>query len=230
MRSYVLRQGRMTAAQQLALEQQWARYGVDVPIPMQPLDWQTLFGRQAPVTLEIGFGNGETLLHLAHTEPDQLFVGVEVHGPGVGHLLHQAAVLGLDNLKVIRGDASALLQQAIPPASLARIMIFFPDPWPKLRHHKRRLVQPPLVAQLAQALKPGGDLYLATDWQDYAAHQLQVLCAESRLDNLYPAEAYAPRASFRPVTRFEQRGLRLGHGVWELHFRRNNDPEEAVSI
>jgi len=215
-RSFVRREGRMTPAQQRALVEQWDRYGID-PGSGQ-LDLDAVFGRTAPRILEIGFGDGEALLTLAQAQPETDFLGIEVHRPGVGHLLLRAAALEIGNLRVICADAVEIVEQGLADAVLDRIQIYFPDPWPKARHHKRRLIQPPFAAQLARVLQPGGQLHLATDWEDYALHILAVLDAVPELVNT--ADGFAPRPLWRPPTKFERRGQRLGHDVWDLLFER----------
>lgn len=215
-RSYVLRAGRVGSGQARAL----AEIGPRFVLPYQPavLDLDAVFGRAAPHILEIGFGMGEGLAEIAAAGPQHDYLGVEVHTPGVGALLKQLGERGLDNVRVVQHDAVEVLERMLAPASLAGIHIFFPDPWHKKRHHKRRLIQPPLVALLASRLAPGGYIHLATDWQDYAEQMLAVLSAEPQLRNT--TAGYAPRPDTRPLTKFEQRGLRLGHGVWDLLFRR----------
>lgn len=215
-RSFVLRQGRISNAQQRALETLLPKFGV--PYREGPLDLDQAFGRTAPKILEIGFGMGETTASIAAAHPENDYLGIEVHSPGVGSLLKQIGEQGLTNLRVIQHDAVEVLKHMITPGSLDGVHIFFPDPWHKKRHHKRRLIQPELVALLCDKLKPGGYLHAATDWQEYAEHILAVLSAEPRLANT--AEGYAPRPAYRPLTKFEQRGLRLGHGVWDIVFRR----------
>ncbi len=212
-RSFVLRQGRVSNAQARAHETLMPVYGI--PYTGRPLDLAAVFGRSAPKILEIGFGMGETTATIAAANPDKDYLGIEVHTPGVGSLLKQIEEQGLRNLRVIQHDAVEVLQM-IPPESLDGVQIFFPDPWPKKRHHKRRLVQAPLIALLATKLRPGGTLHVATDWQDYAEQILAVLSAEPTLRNT--VEAYAPRPAGRPQTKFESRGLRLGHGVWDIVF------------
>jgi len=207
----------MTRGQELALARLWPRFGLEVT---HPLDLNACFGREAPRTLEIGFGNGDALACLAQQEPASDFLGVEVHRPGVGHLLLELERRELDNVRVICADAVQVLADGLPDASLDRVLVFFPDPWPKKRHHKRRIVQPALVDQLARTLRPGGLLHLATDWEDYARHMLEVMGEIARFRNLAGAGAFAPRPGYRPVTRFEQRGRRLGHRVWDLLFER----------
>jgi len=215
-RSYVLRAGRMGPGQQRALDELGPRFVL--PFAAQPLDFARTFGRQAPVVLEIGFGMGDATARVAASMPDIDFIGIEVHLPGVGALLKRIAEAGLTNLRLVRHDAVEVLAQMIPADALAGVHLWFPDPWHKKRHHKRRLVQPGFVGQLVDHLEPGGYLHCATDWQPYAEQMLQVLSAEPRLRNT--AEAYAPRPAWRPRTKFEARGLKLGHGVWDLLFRR----------
>jgi len=215
-RSFVRREGRLTGGQQRAIETLWSRFGVDFDGEILNLD--RVFGRQAPRVLEIGFGDGESLLRMAESDPGTDYLGIEVHRPGVGHLLIQAQALALRNLRVISADAVAVLAHWLPDACLDRVQIFFPDPWPKKRHHKRRLVQPDFLRLTARVLKPGGRLHLATDWEDYAGHMLQVLAAAE--DFVNTGNGFAPRPAYRPLTKFERRGQRLGHGVWELIFQR----------
>lgn len=215
-RSYVLRQGRVSSAQRRAHDTLLPRYGI--PYGDHPLDLDAAFGRRAPHVLEIGCGMGETTVAIAAANPGTDYLGIEVHTPGVGSLLKQIEAAGLANLRVIQHDAVAVLEHMIAPASLDGIHIFFPDPWPKKRHHKRRLIQSPFVALAASRLKPGGYLHAATDWQEYAGQILAVLGAEPALANT--AEGYAARPAWRPQTKFETRGLKLGHGVWDIVFRR----------
>ena len=215
-RSFVLRQGRVSNAQRRYHDEMMARIGI--PYAPTLLDFDQVFGRQAPRILEIGFGMGETSATIAETQPQNDYLGVEVHTPGVGSLCKLIAEKGLSNQRIIQHDAVEVLRHMIPEGSLDGVHIFFPDPWPKARHHKRRLLQAPLVALLASRLKPGGYLHCATDWENYAEQMLAVLSAEPMLGNT--ADGYAPRPVYRPLTKFEQRGLRLGHGVWDLVFRR----------
>ena len=217
-RSFVTRAGRITAAQQRALAQLWPKYGIE-PGP-GTLELAAHFGRAAPCTLEIGFGNGENLVTLAQAHPERDFLGIEVHRPGVGRLLLALEEHGLRNVRVVCRDAVEVLERQIAPASLAQIQVLFPDPWPKKRHHKRRLIQPPFVALLARALESGGTLRCATDWQPYALEMLSVLEAVPELENLAAGGGFVPRPSERLPTRFERRGTRLGHEVWDLAFRR----------
>lgn len=221
-RSFVLRQGRMSPAQTHALETLLPVYGL--PYRQENLDLNQAFGRAAPTILEIGFGMGETTARIAHAMPEKNFLGLEVHAPGVGALLKLVAERELGNVRVIQHDAVEVVQHMIAPGSLAGIHIFFPDPWPKARHHKRRLVQPPFVKLLASRLASGGYLHCATDWEHYAQQMLEVLSAEPQLansaDRTASPEGYAPRPDYRPVTKFENRGLKLGHGVWDVVFVR----------
>ena len=215
-RSYVLRQGRVTPAQERALAELLPRYGI--AFSAQPIDAARVFGRRAPLVLEIGSGMGETTAAIAEARLGTDFVAIEVHGPGVGSLLKKISELGLANLRVIRHDAREVLEQMIGDATLDGVHIFFPDPWPKKRHHKRRLIQPPVVSLIARKLKPGGYLHLATDWEEYAGQMLHVLSAEPLLKN--SVDSFAPRPAYRPLTKFEARGLKLGHPVRDLIFSR----------
>lgn len=215
-RSFVLRQGRVSSAQQRYHETMMAKVGV--PYSPTPIDLNTLFGRQAPKILEIGFGMGETSAHIAEAHPENDYLGIEVHTPGVGSLCKLIAERGINNQRIIQHDAVEVLRDMIAPDSLAGVHIFFPDPWPKKRHHKRRLIQAPFVALLASRLQVGGYVHCATDWEEYAQQMLEVLTGETLLENT--AADFAPRPAYRPLTKFEQRGLRLGHGVWDLVFRR----------
>jgi tRNA (guanine-N7-)-methyltransferase len=210
-RSYVLRQSRTTPAQRRALEELFPKYGL--AFSASPIDPQQIFGRAAPLVLEIGSGMGETTIEIARAQPATDFIAIEVHGPGVGSLLKQIAAEDLSNLRVIRHDAVEVLEQMIPDGALAAIHLFFPDPWPKKRHHKRRLVQPAFAALAARKLARGGYLHAATDWPDYAAQIEAVLSAEPLLEP-------APHKQQRPRTKFEQRGLGLGHPVRDLLFLR----------
>ena len=215
-RSYVLRQGRVSNAQRRAHDTLLPRYGVEYS--PGPVDLDGVFGRSARRVLEIGFGMGETTAAIAAAHRDTDYLALEVHTPGVGSLLKQIDEQGLTNVRIIQHDAVDVLEHMIAEASLDGAHIFFPDPWPKKRHHKRRLIQPPLVSLLASRLKPGGYAHAATDWEEYAQQILEVFAAEPLLENT--AEGYAPRPEYRPLTKFEQRGLRLGHGVWDVVFRR----------
>ena len=215
-RSFVLRQGRVTDAQRRACEQWLPRFGI--PYAEAPLDFDRAFGRAAPRFLEIGFGMGETTAAIAARHPDNDYLGVEVHTPGVGSLLKRVVERDLANVRVIQHDAVEVLEHMIAPQSLDGAHVFFPDPWPKKRHHKRRLLQPAFVALLASRMKPGAYLHVATDWEDYALQILEVLSVEPLLANA--ADAFAPRPAHRPLTKFENRGLKLGHRVWDVVFRR----------
>jgi tRNA (guanine-N7-)-methyltransferase len=219
-RSFVLRQGHLSAAQKRFHTEQMPRYGV--PYAVQPLDFVALFGRAAPKVLEIGCGMGDTTAEIAAAHPDINYLGIEVHTPGVGNLCKHIAERGLTNLRICQHDAVEVIRDMVGAASLDGIHVFFPDPWHKKRHHKRRLIQGPFVAELAARLQPGGYLHCATDWEEYAQQMVEVLAAEPLLENTVPAApgGFAPRPAYRPVTRFEQRGLKLGHGVWDIVFRR----------
>jgi tRNA (guanine-N7-)-methyltransferase len=221
-RSFVLRQGRMTDAQERAFESHWQRYGLDPQAGLR--DFDAVFGRARERVLEIGFGNGEALRFAGTNEPERDFLGIEVHRPGVGRLLNALAADGLGNVRVYCHDAVEVLAREIADDSLGEIRIYFPDPWPKKRHHKRRLIQPALAALLAGKLRPGGLLHLATDWHDYAEHMWDVLDAEPRLRNEAGPGGYFDRPAWRPQTHFEARGLRLGHGVWDLLYQRQGSP------
>jgi tRNA (guanine-N7-)-methyltransferase len=215
-RSFVLRQGRMSPAQQRACDELLPRYGV--PFTAAPLDFERVFGRAAPVVLEIGFGMGETTAEIAQAHPQVDFLGIEVHLPGVGALLRRIDDRGLRNLRVVRHDAVEVVAAMIAPSALSGIHVYFPDPWPKKRHHKRRLLQVPFVHTLAQRLAQGGYLHVATDWAPYADEILARLSAESLLRNT--AADFAPRPPWRPQTKFEKRGVKLGHAVFDLVFTR----------
>jgi tRNA (guanine-N7-)-methyltransferase len=215
-RSFVLRQGRVSNAQQRCYDTLMPRYGI--PYAAQPLGLDAAFGRIAPKILEIGFGMGETTATIAEANPGNDYLALEVHTPGVGSLLKLIEEKHLGNVRIIQHDAVEVLRDMLADNTLDGAHIFFPDPWHKTRHNKRRLIQPPFAALLARKLKPGGYLHAATDWRDYAAQMLAVLNAEPLLENT--AAAYAPRPAYRPLTKFEQRGLRLGHEVWDLVFRR----------
>jgi tRNA (guanine-N7-)-methyltransferase len=215
-RSYVLRQGRVSNAQQRCYDTLMPQFGI--PYSLHPLELNAVFGRDAPKILEIGFGMGETTAAIAQAHPENDYLALEVHTPGVGSLLKQIEENQLGNIRIIQHDAVKVLRDMLLQNTLDGVHIFFPDPWHKTRHNKRRLIQTPFVAQLVQKLKPGGYFHVATDWQDYAGQVLAVLSAEPLLSNT--AEDYAPRPAYRPLTKFEQRGLKLGHGVWDLLFRR----------
>ena len=211
-----MRQGRTSPAQQRALDALLPAFGV--PATDAPIDLQATFGRRAPVVLEIGFGMGETTADIAKACPDRDFLGIEVHGPGVGSLLNRIEAEGLTNLKVVRRDAVDVIASMIAADSLAGIHVYFPDPWPKKRHHKRRLMKAPFVHELALRLVSGGYLHAATDWEDYAREMLDTFSAEALIENT--SEGFSPRPPWRPQTKFERRGLALGHAVFDLVFRR----------
>jgi tRNA (guanine-N7-)-methyltransferase len=215
-RSYVLRQGRFSPAQQRAHAELMPRLGI--AFRAQPLDFKALFGREAPVVVEIGSGMGETTTRIAAEHPESDYVAIEVHAPGVGSLLRRVDEEGLTNVRVVQHDAFEVLRDMVPIGSLAGIHVFFPDPWPKKRHHKRRLVQPAFAELAASRLARGGRLHVATDWQEYADQILAVLSVVPGLTNT--AAGFAPRPAWRPETKFEQRGRRLGHGVWDVLFTR----------
>ena len=218
-RSFVMRTGRMTVGQTRALEELWPRYGVE--FSAAPLSLDVLFGRVAPRTLEIGFGNGEHLATLAAAHPERDYFGIEVHRPGVGHLLMLTAANNLANVRTSTHDAVEVLREQIAPGCIDEVLVLFPDPWHKKRHHKRRLIQPAFVELIASRLRAGGVLRLATDWEEYAVQMLEVLGAAKNLfTNLSPSGDWMPRPEERAPTRFEKRGARLGHGVWDLAFRR----------
>ncbi len=213
-----MRGGRITDAQQRALDSLWPRYGV--AYAPDPLDFEVVFGRQAPVTLEIGFGNGDNLADQASAHPERNFLGVEVHRPGVGRLLLALEERQLVNVRVICHDAVEVLDRQVAPQTLDEVLILFPDPWPKKRHHKRRLLQVPFAELVADRLRVGGVLRFATDWEPYAVSTLEVLDSIARLRNLSADGTFVPRPPERNATRFEKRGERLGHGVWDLAFER----------
>ncbi len=215
-RSFVLRAGRMGSGQSRALQELGPRFVL--PCDDRALDFAAVFGRTAPVIVEIGFGMGDATAAIAAAMPEVDFLGIEVHPPGVGALLQRVGALGLGNVRIVQHDAVQVLQTMVPQASLAGVHIFFPDPWHKKRHHKRRLIQPDFVTLLASRQAPGGTLHCATDWEPYAQQMLDVLAAEPLLVN--SAAGYAPRPAYRPLTKFEARGMKLGHGVWDLVFTR----------
>lgn len=215
-RSFVIRAGRLSNGQRRALEEFGPRYLI--PFAERVLDWHQAFGRDGKRILEIGFGMGGSTAEIARRRPQDNFLGCEVHEPGVGALLKLIAENDLHNLRIIRHDAVEVLQTMIEAQSLDGVHIFFPDPWHKARHHKRRLIQPPLLALLASRLAPGGYIHCATDWEPYAQQMLEVLNAEATLENT--SGGFCDRPDYRPVTKFEQRGLKLGHGVWDLLFRK----------
>lgn len=217
-RSFVRRQGRLTKGQQLALDQYWPVMGVEYQ--PAPLDMTALFGRDSPLVLEIGFGMGASLVTMAQNNPQQNFLGIEVHAPGVGACLASAKEAGVENLRVMCHDAVEVLEHMIPDNSLRMVQLFFPDPWHKARHNKRRIVQAPFAELVHRKLKLGGVFHMATDWEDYATHMLEVMNSVAGYVNQSATQDYVPRPETRPLTKFEQRGQRLGHGVWDLMFER----------
>ncbi|MGO9446804.1 MAG: tRNA (guanosine(46)-N7)-methyltransferase TrmB [Thiobacillaceae bacterium] len=217
-RSFVLRQGRIGSGQQKAITELGPRFVL--PYAACHLDFIQTFGRDAPRILEIGFGMGQTTAEIAAANPDRDYLCIEVHTPGVGSLLRLIGERGLSNVRIVQHDAIEVLEYMVPDATLHGVHIYFPDPWPKKRHHKRRLVQADLIRLICQKLAPEGYLHCATDWEAYAVQMLQVLSAEPELEN--SATDYAPRPAWRSITKFEQRGIRLGHGVWDLLFKRRS--------
>ncbi|MEJ2362437.1 MAG: tRNA (guanosine(46)-N7)-methyltransferase TrmB [Gammaproteobacteria bacterium] len=219
-RSFVRREGRMTSAQQRAMDELMPRFGISPGDDI--LDLDVVFGRAAECHLEIGFGNGASLLAMAQANPDNNYLGMEVHRPGVGNLLLQIEKHELENIRVVCADAAEVIRRNLADACLDAVYIFFPDPWHKTKHHKRRLVQVGFVELLRQKLKPGGLLHMATDWENYARHMLKVMQSVEGFTNLAADGRFCERPAYRLLTKFEQRGLRLGHGVWDLMFRKNN--------
>jgi tRNA (guanine-N7-)-methyltransferase len=219
-KSFVRRQGRLTPSQEKALAGQWPRYGLTVA--EGPVTLAEIFGRESEVTFEIGFGNGDTLLELLQRDTSRDFIGVEVHQPGVGRLLAEAAKLEAGNLRVYAEDAVDVLRQCIPEASLSGVLLFFPDPWHKKKHNKRRIVQPAFAELVRSRLKPGGFFHMATDWEPYAVHMMETMSAAEGFRNQAGEGSFVPRPDTRPLTKFEKRGTRLGHGVWDLIFVRES--------
>ncbi len=216
-RSFVLRQGRLTKSQAIALKNEWPVYGLNGG--EGGLDFKEIFGNNSSVTLEIGFGDGVSLASMAAQSPEKNFLGIEVHRPGVGRLLHLIKVNGLTNIRVMDEDAVEIIQNRVQKNSLDRVQLFFPDPWHKKRHNKRRIVQPDFIALIASRLKLGGVFHLATDWEPYAEHMAELMLASGEFKSLSKG-AYSPKPSDRPTTKFETRGIRLGHGVWDLLFEK----------
>jgi len=216
-RSFIRRQGRITQGQQLALDNHWDKYCLD---PNADYDFSQVFGRTAPLIVEIGFGSGDSLAKMAAANPDKDYIGIEVHRPGVGHLMLLLDQLGLTNVRIYCHDAIEIIERKVAGNSLAGVHLFFPDPWPKKKHHKRRIVRPSFVELLTRKLQPGGYFHAATDWQNYAENMLEVLSADSGISNTSDTGDYCERPEYRPLTKFEQRGIRLGHGVWDLVFRK----------
>jgi tRNA (guanine-N7-)-methyltransferase len=217
-RSFVLRPGRMTTGQQHALERCWSDQGLS--LADGELDQARVFAREAPTLLEIGFGMGASLVEMAASRPNVNFIGIEVHPPGVGSLLLACAERGVENIRVYREDAIEVLKQCIPDASLKRVQLYFPDPWPKNKHHKRRIVQPDFVSLVAQKLTIGGCFHMATDWQNYAEYMIRVMAGQPQFRNLAGVDGVSQRPEWRPKTKFELRGERLGHGIWDLIFEK----------
>ena len=217
-RSFVRRQGRMTELQQYALDVLWPRYGLEPGD--EPLNLDVLFGRSAPKVLEIGFGMGDSLAAMALAHPENDYLGIDVHRPGVGSLMARLDEQGSDNVRLFCHDATDILDKRIVDASLDRVLLFFPDPWHKRRHNKRRIVQPPFINMVRSKLKPGGIFHMATDWQDYARWMMKGMSQAEGFENLAGAGQYSARPDYRPVTKFERRGHRLGHGIWDLLFKR----------
>jgi len=214
-RSFILRQGRLTPGQQLALDNYWDKYCLD---PKADYDFAAVFGRNAPLFVEIGFGNGESLSSMAAANPDKDYIGIEVHRPGVGHLLLLLNQQSLTNVRIYCHDAIEIMEHKIADNSLSGVHLFFPDPWPKKKHHKRRIVRPDFIDLLIRKLKPEGYFHAATDWGNYAEAMLAVLSESSALRNASSSNDYCQCPEYRPLTKFEQRGIRLGHGVWDLIF------------
>lgn len=217
-KSFVLRAGRMTEGQQKAMEAVWPHMGLELQQGM--LDLEEVFGREAPVVLEIGFGMGDSLVEMAKDQPEKNYIGIEVHRPGVGRLLSNAEREELSNIRVFCDDAIEVLAQCIPDGSLSCIQLFFPDPWHKKRHHKRRIVQPEFAQTLRKKLKTGGVFHMATDWENYAEHMMEVMSVAEGYNNVAGEGQYSPQPEWRPVTKFQKRGERLGHGVWDLMFEK----------
>ena len=220
-RSFVLRTGRMTEGQKRSYERHWPTKGLE--LLNGAIDVESVFGRCAPTVLEIGFGMGDSLATMAAAAPEKNFIGVEVHSPGVGRLMHLIDESGIENLRAYCDDAVEVLERCIADDSLSRVQVYFPDPWHKKRHHKRRLIQPEFVQLLRKKLQLGGVIHLATDWEDYAEHMMKVMTAAPGFANSGGEGKFAPRPEYRPVTKFERRGERLGHGVWDLLFEKTAD-------
>lgn len=220
-RSFVLRTGRMTEGQKRSYDLHWPSKGLE--LEKGAIDLDEVFGRRAPTVLEIGFGMGDSLATMAAAAPEKNFIGVEVHSPGVGRLMHLIDESGIENLRAYCDDAVEVLERCIADESLSRVQVYFPDPWHKKRHHKRRLIQPEFVQLLRKKLQPGGVIHLATDWENYAEHMMEVMSAAPGFTNCEGEDQFAPRPDYRPVTKFERRGERLGHGVWDLLFEKTAD-------
>jgi tRNA (guanine-N7-)-methyltransferase len=216
-KSFVRRKGRVTPGQNFALENHWARYCID---PQINVNFSEIFGNDAPLIVEIGFGNGESLAKMAQANPDTNYLGIEVHRPGVGHLLMLIEQMQLSNVRIYCHDAIEVLEQRVPDESLAGLHLFFPDPWHKKKHHKRRIVRDSFVELIARKLTPNGYLHAATDWENYAEWILEILNRAPQFENLSPTQTVCERPDYRPLTKFEQRGIRLGHGVWDVMFKK----------
>lgn len=216
-RSFVIRAGRITSGQKSAFDTWWPVYGLS--LYKGAIDLETIFGRKAPLVLEIGFGMGDSLLEMAKNEPDKDFIGIEVHPPGVGKLINEAGKAGVTNLRVYMADAMDVLEDCIADASIDRLQLYFPDPWHKKKHNKRRILQSGFVQKVRPKLKLGGVFHMATDWQNYAEQMLEVMNSAEKYANLDENKGYSPRPEYRPITKFEKRGERLGHGVWDLLFQ-----------
>jgi tRNA (guanine-N7-)-methyltransferase len=219
-RSYVVRAGRMTDGQRNAFENSWSTYGLK--LADGAIDTDTVFGRSGPKVLEIGFGMGDSLLQMAVAEPSTDFIGIEVHPPGVGTIMNIAQSEGISNLRVYLADANDVLEECFPPQSIDRLQLYFPDPWHKKKHNKRRIVQPQFVQLVREKLRPGGVLHMATDWQHYAEQMLETLDEAEGFENIAGIGQYSPRPDYRPMTKFEKRGERLGHGVWDLIYKKRD--------
>lgn len=217
-RSYVIRGGRITEGQKKAFDSAWPSYGLS--LFAGPLDQQAVFGRKAPLVVEVGFGMGDSLLAMAQAEPETDFIGIEVHPPGVGRLINNAAKAGVSNLRVYMADAVDVFDDCIADASLARFQLYFPDPWHKKKHNKRRIVQPQFVELVRTKLQPAGVCHMATDWQPYADYMMEIMSLAPGYSNQTSEYCFSPRPAYRPLTKFEKRGERLGHGVWDLLFKR----------
>ena len=219
-RSYVVRAGRMTDGQRNAFENSWSTYGLK--LADGAIDTDTVFGRSGPKVLEIGFGMGDSLLQMAAAEPATDFIGIEVHPPGVGTIMNIAQSEGISNLRVYLADANDVLEECFPPQSIDRLQLYFPDPWHKKKHNKRRIVQPQFVQLVREKLRPDGVLHMATDWQHYAEQMLETLDEAEGFENIAGIGQYSPRPDYRPMTKFEKRGERLGHGVWDLIYKKRD--------
>ena len=218
-KSYVLREGRLTTGQDRALRELWPEWGIEYTDSL--LDLDKVFGRSnAPLTVEIGFGMGKSLVEMASKAPERNFIGIEVHTPGIGACLADIRDHNISNLRVVHHDAVEVFNSMIPDDSVDTLQLYFPDPWHKARHHKRRIVKPEFLDMIMPKLRQGGVIHMATDWENYAEQMLEVLSADSRIENLSADNTYVPRPDFRPLTKFELRGQRLGHGVWDLMFRK----------